>query len=460
MKKNIFLYSALALGMTGMFASCSSDDVVEVSGGNTGTDATAQVINIAVENTGDLSTRVTNGRPLNSEEAKQTIENVAIIITDEDGTIVWTHKDKDWTSNGNDYSTGGHGKEDKITIEPKLSAGDYKVFAIGYHNSSHYKVGTASLNDYITNLSKEVSGSNINTLKANIVLSNDDTNNEAEEIFAGATDLKVEEGIGFNKNVYLHRQVAGIYTYVTAIPYIESEGKVGDMLKLVAVNKNKSLVLGKFTPKEDELEGNGNNDNNAVVNGINPSDAEKTLYTINLNDWYTKIENKDGVISSDNWQQPTSGRFSKTDGFSCKTGSVFGGEFVIPFLADDENTTLKLRLVNSTNPDGTNIKEWEIKLSNGYNKNITSYSGSGNDEWNTADELWKAGQTPENNREKYSILRNHLYAVGVKKTANPNDPDNPGPGEEEDPEPLNKSINLQLRVNDNWEFINHMVVED
>ena len=41
MKKNIFLYSALALGMTGMFASCSSDDVVEVSGGNTGTDATA-----------------------------------------------------------------------------------------------------------------------------------------------------------------------------------------------------------------------------------------------------------------------------------------------------------------------------------------------------------------------------------------------------------------------------------
>ena len=460
MKKNIFLYSALALGMTGMFASCSSDDVVEVSGGNTGTDATAQVINIAVENTGDLSTRVTNGRPLNSEEAKQTIENVAIIITDEDGTIVWTHKDNDWTSNGNDYSTGGHGKEDKITIEPKLSAGDYKVFAIGYHNSSHYKVGTASLNDYITNLSKEVSGSNINTLKANIVLSNDDTNNEAEEIFAGATDLKVEEGIGFNKNVYLHRQVAGIYTYVTAIPYIESEGKVGDMLKLVAVNKNKSLVLGKFTPKEDELAGNGNNDNNAVVNGISPYNAEKTLYTINLNDWYTKIENKDGVISSDNWQQPTSGRFSKTDGFSCKTGSVFGGEFVIPFLADDENTTLKLRLVNSTNPDGTNIKEWEIKLSNGYNKNITSYSGSGNDEWNTADELWKAGQTPENNREKYSILRNHLYAVGVKKTANPNDPDNPGPGEEEDPEPLNKSINLQLRVNDNWEYINHMVVED
>ena len=79
MKKNIFLYSALALGMTGMFASCSSDDVVEVSGGNTGTDATAQVIEIAVDNANSLSTR--SGRPLTSEEPDQTIEHVAVVIT-------------------------------------------------------------------------------------------------------------------------------------------------------------------------------------------------------------------------------------------------------------------------------------------------------------------------------------------------------------------------------------------
>ena len=100
MKKNIFLYSALALGMTGMFASCSSDDVVEVSGGNTGTDATAQVIEIAVDNANSLSTR--SGRPLTSEEPDQTIEHVAVVITSaaEDGNkdnVIYAKVIDNWT---------------------------------------------------------------------------------------------------------------------------------------------------------------------------------------------------------------------------------------------------------------------------------------------------------------------------------------------------------------------------
>lgn len=96
MKKNIFLYSALALGMTGMFASCSSDDVVEVSGGNTGTDATAQVIEIAVDNANSLSTR--SGRPLYSEEPDQTIENVAVVITSADDNIVYVDVIDNWAT--------------------------------------------------------------------------------------------------------------------------------------------------------------------------------------------------------------------------------------------------------------------------------------------------------------------------------------------------------------------------
>ena len=125
MKKNIFLYSALALGMTGMFASCSSDDVVEVSGGNTGTDATAQVIEIAVDNANSLSTR--SGRPLYSEGPDQTIEHVAVVITSADaGTkdnIVYVDVIDNWATDevsdeyGNNSNTGANGRSKKITIE-------------------------------------------------------------------------------------------------------------------------------------------------------------------------------------------------------------------------------------------------------------------------------------------------------------------------------------------------------
>ena len=300
MKKNIFLYSALALGMTGMFAPCSSDDVVEVSGGNTGTDATAQVIEIAVDNANSLSTR--SGRPLTSEEPDQTIENVAVVITSADDNIVYVDVIDNWATDevsdeyGDNSNTGANGRSKKITIKKngddyRLAAGsNYNVYAIGYSDDTEYTTdGTTTLKDYFSGLKDNYTGKKF---EENFAIKNKAGKPEAEEIFAGSTSIAVpEDKVTFVETVYLHRQVAGIYTYVMEIPYVEVDGSnVANYLRVVAYDNNDNLVLGHFwTGEQDvnELPGNGNNTGknaNYVVNGYRtaPRTTSTVLYTIDL----------------------------------------------------------------------------------------------------------------------------------------------------------------------------------
>ena len=89
MKKSYF-FSALAAGMV-MFSACSSDNDL-TNGGNGSNDAVQQIV-LQVANAGEgLQTRA--GRPLLSSEAKQTIENVKVIICNESNNIV---KEKTFT---------------------------------------------------------------------------------------------------------------------------------------------------------------------------------------------------------------------------------------------------------------------------------------------------------------------------------------------------------------------------
>ena len=79
MKKS-YLFSAFAAGMV-MLSACSSDN--DLTGGNVGNesnDAVQQIV-LQVANTGEgMQTRA--GRPLLSSEAKQSIDQVKIIICD------------------------------------------------------------------------------------------------------------------------------------------------------------------------------------------------------------------------------------------------------------------------------------------------------------------------------------------------------------------------------------------
>lgn len=425
-KKNLFF--ALAAGMV-MFSACSNDDDV-INGGNNGLNEEVQQIVLQVASSGDgLKTRA--GRPLESSEAKQSIENVKIIICS-GTTVAYVATVSDWNNSGSTaYNTNGHGRQATIEIpkEDKLAAGSYKVYAIGYSTDSDY------------DLSSITSATKGGTFNANTTLSfkTGATNTIGEEIFAGDLTLTVETGKGFKTPIVLNRQVAGSFAYVKDIPYIEGAAK----LQLVASSRNTQLVLGQFGNYDLTGNGTGNDSHvNYVVNGTEAA-TDKVIYTIDLSDWFTNVEdtNNDALIDAgSNW---------KGDGTKYAEGSVFGGNFVIPFKKADDNTaTFTLKL---TKADGTSLREWDVRLP-GTDKQLEAHSLF---VW--TNNIFEETTSNKDTKEVYSVVRNHLYGIGTRTLDEPEEP-----GEDpnvDEPESLNTKQELTLRVNDNWEVIHRMEIE-
>lgn len=429
MKKSYF-FSALAAGMV-MFSACSSDNDL-ANGGNGSNDAVQQIV-LQVANAGDgMQTRA--GRPLLSSEAKQTIENVKVIICDESNTIVKVKTYDDWNNaDSKEYGKGGgaHGRETTLTYTgtEKLGDGTYTIYAYGFHKGTAYK----KLDTQIANLAEG------QTLGQNIIL---ECSAVGEEIFAGSTAQFTIDNAhkGFTQTVVLNRQVAGTFGYFESIPFVAGATK----LQLVASNPNKSLVLGNFNSFDLTGNGTGNGTNvKYVVNGTNPA-ADKVVYTIDLTKWFKTIkdDNNDGLIDADadNWNVPTT-----ITGASFKTGSVFGGSFLIPFLKND-NQTFVLQLVNN---DGDVLKSWAVKLPS-TDGQLSEYTLSS---WNSS--VFNDTPATKDAADKYSVVRNHLYGIGERTL---DEPTTPGTDPDK-PEPLNKKQELTLRVNDNWEVIHKMELE-
>ncbi len=524
MKKNVFFYGALALGMAGSLASCSSDDdfmAGSVPGGNTA--AAGQVIEIAVENAGNgIGSRA--GRPLNSSEAKQNIDHVKVIVTDASNNVVADTLITDWMTSSavtNYDDASGHGRKIRFTLANSnaiTAKGKYTVYAIGYNQSSAYGVkpnggSTMSLASYLNSVGNgtySLRGGNgytiendtkesIKTFKKDLVLIQNTDYAYADEVFAGSTTLDLTSNTKFSQGVTLHRQVAGIFTYVKNVPYMyTTNGNTitdeGDILQLVAVKKNKNLVLGQFY---NTTLGNNGEDNilQNVVNGTEEDDNEYVVYEIKLDEWFNKLQdvNNDGVIDRYEykvatadaegeykegdliedkekpiWHAPLRGAGQRFENVGFVKGSVFGGEFIIPFKATATGDyTFELRLV-SKEEDGTTIKKtyrtWSISLP-------TDDILTTDDTWSywNGSEFTAPGAAANESRAKYSVLRNHLYGVGVKSMELPNtgdpgdpDPDDPDPDDPdhpEDPEDLNTKQDLLVQVNDNWELIHKMEVE-
>ena len=456
MKKNYLLGMALMASLS--FYSCDKE-VVYVQDGNGVESVTdgAQIITLQVENGGDgLATRA--GRPLYSAEAKQDIQNVKLWICDNTGKkVVYVKEISNWNTDGSTpYETGGHGRQTTIELKDgdKLAEGTYKVYAVGYSNSSDYTL------DAVTNVAEN------GTFNENMVLpiKGDATNKIGEEIFAGQMELTVTTGKGFKKPIVLNRQVAGAFAYVKDIPFMEG----AKYLKLVASAQNQSLVLGNFNSVDLTGNGSGNDANvKYVVNGTNGKSDGNNAYeicSIDLNEWFTDIKDADGdnlIDAGENWAKPDNYKghalFEK--------GSVFGGEFVIPFAHVATKQTLTLVL---TNAEGTELRSWKVNLgstdeqvkSNNSNNKVTYWTGSAWDEYATAESA-----------NSYSLVRNHLYGIGTRKYDNPTnpgvDPDpnapDPDPTDPENPndqpESLNNKQELVLRVNDNWEVIHGMELD-
>lgn len=514
MRKNYVLYSALALGMMGSFASCSSDDDFTMSGvDNGGIVADAdQVIEIAVENAGNgLETR--NGRPLNSSVADQTINRLKLIIVDDEGSVVADTLYQDWLNASETYTENGHGRRVRFPLmgcNKLAKGGTYTAYAIGYHHDTRYQANGEGLDAYLTSVGNGFTNADgdlnkpnnsvekVDDFSADLVITNPSANNNADEIFAGSAAIKMDANGKFTQGVTLHRQVAGVFSYLMNVPYMATiENGIAtdkaDHLQLVAVKKNQTATLGQFYGYA--LTDNGGNSGNPnytpnnklqnVVNGGSTVNAETVVYDIDLKKWFTEIVDEggeggtgaDGIIdrygftkgadgllhenkADKNWLSPKTNQAERFAGCTFVTGSVYGGEFIIPFKsAGTDKYTFKLRLV-SLEAGGSvkkNYREWSVSLPD-YDvlKTGTELTWWNGTSWTVNEKL-----ASDESQSTYSVLRNHLYGVGTRTSNDPGngtDPDDPTPDVDE-PEDLTTKQDLLLQVNDNWELIHKMVIE-
>lgn len=434
MKKS-YLFSAFAAGMV-MLSACSNDG--DLTGGDESNDAVQEIV-LQVANAGEgLQTRA--GRPLLSSEAKQTIENVKVIICDKSNNNIvvkektYTHWNEDTDSKVYGKDGGAHGREATLTYtgDDKLPNGTYTIYAFGYSNNSDYANLTTEMNKLTKNA--KFSENTILNLKDGV---------KGEEIFAGSTaQFEINDNQkGFTQTVVLNRQVAGTFGYFDKIPYVAGATK----LQLVASNGNTGLVLGGFNSLDLTGNGSGNGTNvKYVVNGTTAA-TNNVVYTINLKDWFTDVkdDDHDGLIDDTNWAKPAG--YTKA---TFANGSVFGGTFLIPFAKVASANTFVLQLTDDANKV---LKSWAVKLPS-TDGQLSEYTLSS---WNSATSVFANTPNTKDVADKYSVVRNHLYGIGKRSL---DEPTTPGTDPDK-PEPLNKKQELTLRVNDNWEVIHQMELE-
>lgn len=495
MKKSL-LYSAAVLATWGM-TSCSN----EVLDDGLQPQPTSQVIELAVENAGSgLGARV--GRPLLSSEADQNIDNVYVFVventTDESqqtttSKVMTVSHIKEWNKPSakiEDYNdASGHGRKMRIEVTNKdikdTKGKNFVIYAIGYSSDTKFKVGNQTLSDYLEGVKV---GATDKTFE-NLVLTNSNSfATQADEFFAGKATIKFSDEVKgkFSQGITLHRQVAGVFTYVKNVPYmLDNAGNVCSTLQLVASKPNKNIVLGELYDKTLAQNGEKNTLKD-VVNGTESFSGKEIVSSINLNDWFSSLQDEnndgvldryaykvvDGVLLEDTDKQLWKNPKVNTDGTAYEAtfvkGSVFDGQFIIPFqngltqpdLSGEQTFTLEL----VSNDKREVVRTWGINLPEAeLPKTAVSV-------W-MKNQKWLPSTLTENNKS-YSVLRNHLYGVGTKVAANPAEkpqpgqPDpNPDPNPEkpeegkEDPQDLNTKQDILLQVNDNWEVIHKMEVE-
>lgn len=426
-------------------AACSNDEGVVAD--NNGAE---QQFTITLASSGDRATRAAADRTLESEAAGQSIEKVTLVVRSQDdgadkNKVVYIHTLDNWNDTATDYDTNGHGKKLTFTIPKadKLGAGSYVVTAVGYNEGNY-------------NLKWPAKGE---VLDKNITATTP-TGAEAKEVFAGEQKFNVTadkkiEGTDASKaiqsvDVTLHRQVAGAYGYFTSIPAKIGETDVAS-IRMVSRSKNTVLTFGSFNSSFTTTDANVM----YMVNGSVPAtktakflngDEANVLFSAKITDWFPGGDkNNDGVYDKEdtNWTKHYSGSYLK--------GSVFASNFIVPFSATQGKSTLELQLLDAK---GNVLYAWPVKLDT------------------SNDQIGKKGETASANlsdrstamgfaetADVFSLFRNHIYSIGIHKqgTTNP-DPETPVPGDH--PTDLSKIQNVVIRVNDNWEALHHMSIDE
>lgn len=444
--KKYFISGAMLAGLMSL-AACSNDEGVVAD--NNGAE---QQFTITLASSGDRATRAAADRTLESEAAGQSIEKVTLVVRSQDdgadkNKVVYIHTLDNWNGTAANYDTNGHGKKLTFTIPKadKLGAGSYVVTAVGY-NEGNYNLKWPAKGDV---LDKNITATTL-------------PDAEAKEVFAGEQQFSVKDGkikgTDASKaiqsvDVTLHRQVAGAYGYFTSIPAKIGETDVAS-IRMVSRSKNTVLTFGSFNSSFTTTDANVM----YMVNGSVPAtktakflngDEANVLFSAKITDWFPNgDDNKDGVYDKNdsNWEKPNgyTGSYLK--------GSVFASNFIVPFSATEGKSTLELQLLDAT---GNVLYAWPVKLDA------------------SNDQIGKTGETASANlsdpittmgfaetADVFSLFRNHIYSIGIhKQRTSTTDPETPVPGTDQ-PTDLSKIQNVVIRVNDNWEALHHMSIDE
>ena len=442
--KKYFISGAMLAGLMSL-AACSNDEGVVAD--NNGAE---QQFTITLASSGDRATRAAADRTLESEAAGQSIEKVTLVVRSQDdgadkNKVVYIHTLDNWNDTATDYDTNGHGKKLTFTIPKadKLGAGSYVVTAVGYNEGNY-------------NLKWPAKGE---VLDKNITATTP-TGAEAKEVFAGEQKFNVTadkkiEGTDASKaiqsvDVTLHRQVAGAYGYFTSIPAKIGETDVAS-IRMVSRSKNTVLTFGSFNSSFTTTDANVM----YMVNGSVPAtktakflngDEANVLFSAKITDWFPGGDkNNDGVYDKEdtNWTKYYSGSYLK--------GSVFASNFIVPFSATQGKSTLELQLLDAK---GNVLYAWPVKL-DASNAQVGKKGETASA--NLSDPITTMGFAET--ADVFSLFRNHIYSIGIHKqgTTNP-DPETPVPGDH--PTDLSKIQNVVIRVNDNWEALHHMSIDE
>lgn len=420
-------------------AACSNDEGVVAD--NNGAE---QQFTITLASSGDRATRAAADRTLESEAADQSIEKVTLVVRSQDdgedkNKVVYIHTLDNWNGTATD-DTNGHGKKLTFTIPKadKLGAGSYVVTAVGY-NEGNYTLSLPNKGDVVD---KNITATT-------------PTDAEAKEVFAGEQQFSVKDGkikgTDASVDVTLHRQVAGAYGYFTSIPAKIGEADVAS-IRMVSRSKNTVLTFGSFNSSFTTTDAkvmymvNGSVPAGKTAKFLNGDEAN-VLFSAKITDWFPGGDkNNDGVYDKKdtNWTKHYSGSYLK--------GSVFASNFIVPFSATEGKSTLELQLLDAT---GNVLYAWPVKLDA------------------SNDQIGKKGETASANlsdpittmgfaetADVFSLFRNHIYSIGIhKQGTSTTDPETPVPGTDQ-PTDLSKIQNVVIRVNDNWEAMHHMSIDE
>lgn len=423
-------------------AACSNDEGVVAD--NNGAE---QQFTITLASSGDRATRAAADRTLESEAAGQSIEKVTLVVrSQDDNKVVYTYTLDNWNGTATNDDTNGHGKKLTFTIPKadKLGEGKYVVTAVGY-NEGNYTLSLPNKGDVVD---KNITATT-------------PTGAEAKEVFAGEKKFNVTadkkiEGTDASKpiqsvDVTLHRQVAGAYGYFTSIPVKIGKTEVAS-IRMVSRSKNTVLTFGSFNSSFTTTDAkvmymvNGSVPATKTAKFLNGDEAN-VLFSAKIADWFPGgDEYKDGVYDKKdtNWTKHYSGSYLK--------GSVFASNFIVPFSATEGKSTLELQLLDAT---GNVLYAWPVKLDA------------------SNDQIGKTGETASANlsdpitamgfaetADVFSLFRNHIYSIGIhKQGTSTTDPETPVPGTDQ-PTDLSKIQNVVIRVNDNWEALHHMSIDE